>query len=287
MITVIIPTLCETRRRQSLLGAIESVRLASAQPVQILVVVNGQSFDAGLLALLRAQSDLEVLQIAEASLTKAHLAGRVAVTTEFYSFLDDDDEYLPYALDFRLNVLKQDKTMDLVVTNGYACQAGIDQLMYSRLQNVSANPLKEIFSQNWLHNCNHLFRSSSIPVKYFEDPHPYMEWTWLGFRLALDGKKIASRSEPTFRYNDSPDSLSKSPRFVQSRVVLYSRMLGQFPDRITSQLIRRRMSAAWHDVSVVERVAGNRAKAIRAHIQSLTCHWIGLRYLSYSRHVLF
>ena len=159
LITTIIPTLCESGRRDALLRAVESVHQASVHPVRILIIVNGQRFDPDLVDLLQSRKDVEVIQIAEGSLTKAHLAGRQNISTEYFSFLDDDDEYLAGALDTRLALMCNNCAADVVVTNGYSNQAGNDRLTYSRFANISANPLYELFQENWLHSCNHLFRS--------------------------------------------------------------------------------------------------------------------------------
>ncbi len=282
IITTIIPTLCEAKRKDNLLRAIQSIHHASTEPVRVLIVVNGQRFDAELLENLRTRRDVDILQIVDGSLCKAHLSGRRDVKTEFYSFLDDDDEYLPAALDVRLSIMRKDKTVDLVVTNGYQCGSGADRLLYTRLANVSDNPLKELFQENWLHNCNHLFRSSSVPISYYEDPHPYMEWTWLAFRLAIAKKTIGVTNVPTFRYHDTPGSLSKSPLFCQSGIDLYGRMLSSKPGREIERVILRKLSNGWHEISVLELGRGNRTKALAAHVRSLTCHWSGFKYLPYT-----
>lgn len=287
LVTVIIPTLCEGQRRVALLRAIDSIHAASEGPVKILVVVNGQRFDPDLLNLLLSRTDLQVTQIAEGSLTQAHLVGRRQVDTEFFAFLDDDDEYLPGGLDARLERMQADPHADLLVTNGFSNRAGQDRLTYSRMDLVSANPLTELFEENWLHNCNHLFRSSSVVVGYFEDPHPYMEWTWLGFRLAFDQKRVISSTTPTFRYHDTPGSLSKSPRFAESRVALYQRMLLQPLPRPVDQTIRSRLANAWHDISALELQGGRRARAVSAHLRSLLAHRSGLRFLSFTRKLFY
>lgn len=286
-VTTIIPTLCEESRADALLRAIESIQKSSCEEVKILIVVNGQRFDCQLLDRLRSRDDLEVIQIAEGSLTKAHLVGRKHVCTDYFSFLDDDDEYLPGALDIRRTLLEQDLSLDLVVTNGYLSSEGDERLVYSRMSIVSTDPLSELFMENWLHNCNHLFRSASVSISYFEDPHPYMEWTWLGFRLAFDGKKVAATNTPTFKYNDTPGSLSKTQKFVESRVGLYERMLSMPINSEIRSLLRKRLCNAWHDLSVIELKKGNRRKAFSAHLRSLIYDLYGLRYLFYTRHIFF
>jgi glycosyltransferase involved in cell wall biosynthesis len=283
-VTIIIPTLCETARRAQLLRAIASIHAASADPVTILVVVNGQRFEKDLVEQLRARDDVRVIQVAEGSQTNAQLVGRRAVETEFFAFLDDDDEYLPGALDLRVAMLTGN-TAALAVTNGYWCSKGVDHLLYSRMSKVAANPLIELFHENWLNNCNHLYRSAIVGVHYFESAPALFEWTWLGFRLTMDGQIVVASDAATFRVNDTPGSLSKSAKFVASRVDLYDRMLGEGPDRETAALIRRRKSSAWHEVSAAEIEAGRKREAMAAHLRSLSCHWSGLRYVAFSRHI--
>lgn len=284
LITTIIPTLCESARQESLYRAIASIQRASKQSVRILIVVNGQRFDLQLLEALRARNDLHVIQFSEGSLIKAQLEGRKRVTTKYFSFLDDDDEYLPNALDIRSEPLESNPNIDFVISNGYLSIEGHDRILYSRLKNAEQDPLPELFNENWLHNCNHLFRSSSITEEYFEDAHAYMEWTWLAFRFGLAGKIFAAIDTPTFRYNDTPGSLSKSSKFLDSRVELYRRMLTFKPESDIAEIIQRRMCAAYHDISAHHLINGNRREALRAHFLSLCSHWSGLKYLTYTRH---
>jgi glycosyltransferase involved in cell wall biosynthesis len=286
LITTIIPTLCEATRSDSLIRAIESIHRASERRVRVLIVVNGQRFDRGLLDSLQARQDVNVIQIEEGSLVRAHHIGRQAVDTEYFSFLDDDDEYLPRALDVRMGGFEKAADVDLVVTNGWLSGGATERPCYSRMARVESNPVEELLYENWLHNCNHLFRSSSVGVGYFEDPHAYLEWTWLRFKLGIDGKRVVALDVPTFRYYDTPGSLSKSSRSITSRIAIYDRMLSVSSGSKLSDMIRRRSCSAWHDMSVHELDSGNKAKAIRAHLRSLTTHWSGLKFLSYSRHLI-
>jgi glycosyltransferase involved in cell wall biosynthesis len=285
-ITTIIPTLCQIERGKTLARAIESIHRASDSLVKILIVVNGQRFDQQLLESMRLRKDVELIQISEGSLIKAHLVGRQAVTTEYFSFLDDDDEYLAGALDIRLAALKENPKADLTVTNGYSFSAGTDRTLYTNMSKVESNPLVELVNENWLHNCNHLFRSASVTEEFFENAHAYMEWTWLAFQLTLGKMSVSAVDRPTFRYYDTQDSLSKSPKFLRSRVDLYRRMLAMTPGREVVRIIRGRLTGAWHDISVQELCQGNRTEAARAHLNSLLSHWTGLKYLSYTRRLL-
>lgn len=285
-VTTIIPTLCEFSRKQSILRAIESIKTSSINPIRILILVNGQRYDKTLLGDLHERDDLDVIQIQEGSLTLAHSVGRRNVATEFFSFLDDDDEYLPEATDRRLVIIDSDSQIDLVVSNGFINTNGLDSVLYSRMQNVPHDPLHELFRENWLHNCNALFRTSSISLDYFENPHKLMEWTWLAFKLALDGKKIGISDHPAFRYNDTPGSLSKSIAFAESRIKLYERMLKFKLPIDVNRTINLRLNSAWHNLSDIQRKDEAIIPAIRSHFYSIISHPMGFRYIPSTRHLL-
>lgn len=80
------------------------------------------------------------VSLEEGSLPRALIAGRRTVATPFYSFLDDDDELLPVAIDLRLAPLLADPAVDIVASNGYQPKRGCDILFYSRLGLVAASP---------------------------------------------------------------------------------------------------------------------------------------------------
>jgi glycosyltransferase involved in cell wall biosynthesis len=266
--------------------AIDSIHAAGEPSVHLVVVVNGQRYDSDLLRSLRSRTDLEVLYLAEGSLVQAHLAGRAAVASPYFCFLDDDDEFLAGALAVRLRALQGAPGSDIVVTNGYSRRGGEDALMYARIGSVDSNPLAELFQENWLHNCNHLFRTDAVPIRYFESSQPFMEWTWLAFQLALDSRKIVSLDVPTFRYHDTSGSLSKSDAFIFSRVQAYRRMLDADPPAAIVDMIKRRSCNAWHDIAMYELRQARRARAIAAHIRSVLSHRTGMRYLPFTRRLI-
>jgi glycosyltransferase involved in cell wall biosynthesis len=285
-ITTIIPTLCQAERSSQIRRAIESVKRASKDPVRIQLVVNGQHFATDLLAQLKARDDLEVIQIEEGSVVRARLVGRKDVQTPFFCFLDDDDEFLPGALDARLQALQGRPDADLVVTNGFAHTGPHKQLLYDKLASVDTSPLISLFEENWLADCNHLFRTASVGEAYFSNCPALMEWTWIAYCLASDGLSVVALDHPTFHYHDTPGSLSKSVQFQQSRVDLYHRMLATGPREEVADLIRRRLSSAWHEISGSHLGQGRRWQAFMAHLRSLSCHRSGLRYLSFTRHLV-
>jgi hypothetical protein len=263
--------------------AVLSVRRSSALPVTIIVVVNGNRSDPGLVAWLREQHDVQLEILAQPSLPHALLRGRELVRTPYFSTLDDDDEYLGNAIDLRLEAIRESGA-DLVVTNGFRYCSGTIERSYDTLEKVSANPLEELFRTTWLHNGNALYRSDSVGREFFADHHAYAEWTWLAYRLALTGKRIAVLETPTFIYYDTPGSLSKSAAYRAAYISLYRKMLEANPPPAVVRCIKRRIQAGWHDLSCDALDHGRRLEALRCHVRSLAAG--GVRYFSFGRRLL-
>lgn len=283
-VSVIVPTMALRQRGAMLQRAIGSIRASSSKPIRIIVVVNGNRFDAAVCDWLKAQTDINFEYVAEPSAPGAVLRGRELVQTEFFSTLDDDDEYLPGATDQRLSVLQADSGADLLATNAYLCIDGVDSLVYNRLADVPASALECLMRFNWLTSGNALYRTASVGSTYFRDYHPYAEWTWLAFRLALDGKSISIMNESTCRHNSTAESVSKSEVYFQTFIPLFKRMLASsLPDQVV-RMIHRKMGAAYHDASDAALRDGRRLDAWRHHWHSLINPG-GMRYLTYTRHL--
>ena len=224
-LTIVIPTVCSEARANSLLRAIESARSSSKEPLIVLVVANGPQVSDGLYAGIEKLPDVTCLRLPDGSLPLALLAGRSHVNTEFFSFLDDDDELLPGSSDARLEVLREDPTADVSVLNGYREIAGSLTLMNPNMQGIDDAPLKMILKRNWFASCSSVFRTATVGVEMFEAPQAYAEWTWLALRLSLMNRKFVAIDSPGYVVHDTPLSLSKSRRYVESYVGLFDRML--------------------------------------------------------------
>ncbi|MDR2839013.1 MAG: glycosyltransferase family 2 protein [Azonexus sp.] len=291
-VTVIIPTMADMRRRDSLFRAIDSVIAASTRPVHIVVVANGNRRSAEVENALRNRNHLELLSLDVGSLPLALLVGRQAVKTPYFAFLDDDDEYLPGAIDARVAALASDDSCDFVVTNGYRYldtgeRRAADRLYLRNQDKISMAPLAALFYQNWLpSSCAGLFRSARIGVEYFEEPHPYAEWTWLAFKLCMAGKKVAVLDQPTFRINDTPDSLSKSSAYGEAYDELYQKMLAMNPPKSIATMIRAHIGRNFHHQADMLRKQREWRAAWNAHLKSLFYPG-GLKYLPFSRHLVF
>jgi len=282
-VTVIIPTTASPQRLGQLKEAIKSTQCNDAR-VRVLCVVNGdRSAPNALDEITNSGADYTISPVASAPL--AQLAGRKAVETPYFCFLDDDDVYLPHAIDIRLEAL-QKQGVDVLVTNGFRSIDGRDMLALTSLVNIPADPLAALFLENWLASCGALFTAEGVPISYFEEPHPYLEWTWLAFRLANSRLKIGVLDKPTYRINDTTGSLSKSDVYLTSHVTLFRRMLGnRVPAKVRST-IKRRLASAYHSLSEHDLARKDVCNAWRNHGRSLQSVW-GLGYLPYTRILVF
>lgn len=285
MVTVIIPTMASLQRASMLERAIASIRRSSSSPVQIIIVVNGKKYDDQLCEWLKSQADIQFDYLEAPSAPQAVLRGRELVTTPYFSTLDDDDEFFEGAIDLRLRLMEADLSMDVVVTNGYRSVDCRDVIIYKNLADVPENPIQSLMNINWLSSCNALYRTLSIEREYFIDSHPYGEWTWLAYKLAMAKKKIGISNEATFRINDTLGSLSKSEYYKTTYLLLFERMLECSPPRDVARLIRRKRGAAWHDASDVSLNNGHRMEAFKYHLRSLFEPG-GLKYLGNFRKFL-
>ncbi len=284
-ISLIIPTLADTARRASLRRAIDSAARASVQPVQILVVVNGQRWDPEVLAQLERWPLVRCLQIAEGSLPKALAHGRAAVQTPYFAFLDDDDELLPGALDARLQVMEAGPPCDVVVSNGWREIAGERTRAMQHLDAVEANPLAALFTENWLASCGGLFRAAGVPQRYLDDHHDFAEWTWLAYCLAIDGVRLRVLDAETFVIHDTAQSRSKSAAYRASYMHLFERMLSRKPPPAVRRLVSARLASTLHDMADKALGQCRMRAAWTYHVRSLALAG-GMRYLTFSRRLL-
>lgn len=286
IVTVLIPTMASAARAEMLRRAVHSIRDSSKDPIDIIVIVNGMRFDETICEWLRAQPDIRFEYVAEPSLPLALLHGRGLVKTEFYSTLDDDDEYLPGSTDLKLEVMRSNQSPDFVVGNYVHSFPGGKNFRYEDMHTIPVDPMLKLFTYNWLSSGNALYRTASIGIEYFSDLHPFAEWTLLAFRLCIDRKTVAIVDEPVFIcHGDTPDSLSKSSAYLNSYIPLFNRMLALSPPWKIRLMIRSKRGSGYHDASAFALRDGDRAAAWRNHLRSVF-EVSGWRYLLYTRHLV-
>lgn len=281
-VSVIVPTTAELRRFASLQRCIASIRLSSAKRTAVIAVINGSRAAKEVVDWLSQQENTTLIFEPTPSAPNAVRIGRESTRTTYFSTLDDDDEYLPGSTDLKLEALARKPDADFLIANGLNNWNATNERFYSHLSRVPEDPLGTLFEANWLASCNALFRSDRITPDYFHNSHPYAEWTWLAFRLAMKGKKIIVLDEPCFRYNYTPASLSQSVAYREAFLALLDRMLSCSPPQHIRRLIERRLSATLHSESTLLLQEGRHFDAIAAHLRSMLLPG-GLRYLTYSR----
>ena len=284
-VTIIIATTCELHRAPMLRRAIDSVTAQEGPRPELLIVVNGTRFDPDVRRSLEARDDLTVHYSEWASLPAAIRFGRSLVATQFFGFLDDDDEYLPQAIRTRLEPLLADPRIDFVATNGYDHVGGTDQLRVTRDLDVNGDPLVALMRENWLASAGGLYRSATIETDLFDPEVRYLEWTYLAFRLSLS-RQMTFLDAPTYRIHDSPTSLSKSEAYEEAQVAVLRRMLDFEVPSMVRRLLRRKLGRALHSRSTRKLELGELAEAWHAHWESLKLPG-GIDYLPYTRKFLF
>jgi glycosyltransferase involved in cell wall biosynthesis len=283
-ITVIIATTCEARRWLSLRRAIESVLTQAGVSVQVLVVVNGQRFDPEHYEALQHMAGLRVAYNEEGNLPKALRTGRSLVSTAYFAFLDDDDEYLPGGLSARLTRLEADATLDFVATQGLRMIDGADKPFLPSTAAAHLDPLRALANYNWLASCGGLFRSRSVSLDCFDGRSRYLEWTLLAYKLASTCR-MAFIDTPTFRIHDSPGSLSKSPAYREGEIEVLKLVLGlELPGDVKS-FVRVKLGKAHHGLSDFYRLQHRKSASWRHHLASLRYSG-GWRFIPYTRKIL-
>jgi SAM-dependent methyltransferase len=173
--TVIVPTTAVAGRRASLLKAIRSAVEQSGVATRILVVVYGQRCDRALLNLLRSLEGINVIALQEADLPDALLTGRQLVETEYFCFLDDDDEILPHSLALRVRELSERPEVACVATNDSYRHDGKDQLGVVNPHWVATDSLHTATPECWLATRGGLYRTNMVDTASAEISAPECE----------------------------------------------------------------------------------------------------------------
>jgi hypothetical protein len=267
-VSVIIPTTCELTRWQSLLRAIDSARQQDGVQVKIVVVVNGNRFDPKCHEALKAMPGLEVLYRSEGSAPLAQEAGRLAVATPFFSFLDDDDEYLPHTLRLRMQPLLNDPGIDFTVANGYRCVKGEDRIVVKAPAPIGEHPLLALGKQNWMVSCAGLFRSATVTPDFFCNPAPYVEWTYLAYRLGVV-RRMHFVDVAAYRIHESALSLSNSDAYRNAEPEVLQRILALSLAPEIAHTVRKKLGCAHHDCARRHLERGRMGLAWSHHLKSL------------------
>jgi glycosyltransferase involved in cell wall biosynthesis len=283
-VTIIVPTTCEAPRAAALERAVLSVVSQLPAGGRVLVVANGSRVDQTTLRKVAALPRTDVGRLEQGNVAQAQRYGRTRVATPFFGFLDDDDEYLPGAIDARLSAMQDDEP-DVVVTNGYARDAEAEYPVVSHMEHVRADPLRSLLSENWLASCSAMFRTATVSETYFDGRTRFFEWTLIAYRIAST-RTIRFVDAFTYRIHSSDASASKSAAYRAALPgVLGAIAALDLPDDVRAA-VHAKISHAEHVLSAQYLEAGQWRSAMRHHLRSLIGRG-GLRFLPYSRRLLF
>ncbi|EIW90359.1 glycosyltransferase group 2 family protein [Alishewanella agri BL06] len=286
ILSVIIATSARKEREKSILQAIKSIRAQEDVSSTIIIVANGQSCAPDILNKLCNMEGVELYYFPDKDFPTSLLIGRQKVRTPYFSFLDDDDEYISDTLKEIIFSLEQDKNLDLVVGNGVRFINNADRIRFPSIKKFKGNELKTLVSPggNWLASCAAIYRTSSIGEVYFTDFARYCEWTYLAFKLSLE-KNIGFIDVISYRIHDSQESLSKGLNYQIGQFEALKKIYNlNLPSSIRTKVLNK-ISDQAHSISGLKLNTGNFGESWHYHVISLRS-FSGIRYLLYTRKIL-
>jgi hypothetical protein len=283
-VTVIVPTTCESAREHSLLRAVHSVIPQLTGDGCVLLVVNGSRVDESVLRAVQELPRICVVRLDEGNVAHAQRLGRASVRTPFFCFLDDDDQYLPGALETRTRVLQDDASIDVVATNGYTETPDGEQPLVAHPKEVQADPLRALAEVNWLCSCAGMFRTSRVPETFFDGRTRYLEWTLIAYKIAST-RSVRFLDAFTYRIHSSERSASKSTAYRAAVPLVLDAIASLDLPADVRRMVRAKIGRLEHALSVHCLEQGDRLGALRHHWRSLSAPG-GLRYVWYSRRLL-
>jgi hypothetical protein len=265
-ITIIIPTLANTARGPHLLRAVKSV-LALDVPAVASVIINGERQDEAVVRAVREAGAL-VHRSDTLGVSAARLLGRQQVETPLFGFLDDDDVLLPNAGTERSHHFS-DASIDVVVGNGYIASLDGRRIPFCELPTNTADAARSILKANWLASPAAFFRTASVDATAFMNLPNVMEWTVLGFRLAV---RYKIRFSPAFTYvicQDAPDRSTKTRTYVEQAPDILRRLQRENKRKDLEPLLAQKIRAAHHTAADYSLWNGELSTAWRHHLASM------------------
>ena len=282
-ITVIIPTLADVYRASNLVRAVNSVLSQTDVLTKIIVVVNGDVYEKSLVDHLKTLANVEVIIEVIPSVINARYQGLLRVQSPFFSFLDDDDEYLPESIKKRVTQLQVNPECILVASSGYRNENGKITSSAFNLTRAAKNPFEEMSVNNWFTSCGCVFRTNAVSAGVFRQLPPYHEWTYLAYKLLTLGP-FCIVDEPCYMIYDSSISLSKTFEYSTAHAFVFRKILELDLPPKAIQSVKRRLAKAEHDLASIALKNGMWKLAVIHHLKSLILPG-GLRYFIFTRHL--
>jgi glycosyltransferase involved in cell wall biosynthesis len=261
--------------------AVDSVLSQAGVNVELIVVLNGDCYAPDVITWLRDEPRITCALLPGPDKPSATALGRSLVTGDFFSYLDDDDEYLPGGLARRAAFLVENPQLDCVATNGEYVVRGTTRPMLHKTETFARDYIDSLLDgRNWMASCGATFRTRSVLQKYFDDTTRHYEWTLIAFRVA-SYLNVAFVDEPTYRVHDTAVSLSKTATYMECRTDILEDMKRWNTRPGLGWKILRNRAEAYHSACSYHRLNGNFRRAWFFHLKSLTSIY-GMKYVPYT-----
>lgn len=289
IIDVIVRTLAEPSRSESLFRALDSIqgqKYIQARPV---IMVNGGRFNSAVIEALEKRSGIRLYRLNEASAGLACCEGRRQVTAPYFSYLDDDDLLIEDALVKPVNWLDDNPEFDGVINNGHFVKdnGARTELIHIASHVRIGQPALSLLDDSWLQPGAFVFRTERIPQGVFDPGWNHMEWTHLAYRLCAEHIHLHFMDIPTVLYRDTPGSMSKQLAHKEAELRLLK--LIRSDSRMSAE-VRRRASEKYrntlHQLAMKSWQGGYASRAWRYHLASMQPPDT-LKYLLFSRKLLW
>lgn len=284
-VSVLVPTRALTERVSLVRRALDSLHAQKRVRVTPIVILNGATQDASLVAELLADRRLRVTTLERADLPAALRAGRTLVDTPYFAELDDDDVLLPDALAARIAAIEEGSGFDAVVSNGIRRDAAGDVLHLTDVPRIERDPVRALTDSNWLLPGSWLCRTESVGSWLFDGMPPYLECTYLALQLATRCRlRFLDRATVVWNIG-TPASVSRSRDYVLGQVPALLRILElDLPVAVRAEY-RARLTDAYHASACAHLGEGALADAWRWHLRTLRGRG-GWRHLPFTRKLL-
>ena len=254
----------------------------------VLVVVNGQSFDNNLLHHIRSIKCVRVLMVKEAGIANARLQGRLNVSAPHFLMLDDDDELLPNAVGDMLAAFRSaPEGTGLVLADSYNTGRRGKYGFVPSPSAIEDNPLDALTRQNWLILQSTLFRTVTVPPEVFKVETLSNECTLIAYKICVAGigVKVLDSVVATVHFSPNLPSESKTEHFITQEPIAIKQLLAlDLPIHIKNRLNMKLGAAHHYNAEYFLRQRKFR-HAWRSHLASLITTG-GLRYNAFTRYLL-
>lgn len=288
LISVVIPTTCESSRAKFLDRSISSIEIQEGVQIETLLVCNGPRQDERLISALKSKYNLTVIRLEEGNVSKARYEGLLNSSGDYFCFLDDDDEFLHGGILHRQEILHSNPEYDVVVTNGILHSSNDDTPLVSPISasKINSDPSLTFLEQNWFASPASMFRSSRIPRDIFNFQFKYFEWTYLFFALISSNRTFFFDNALTYRkYEDHPLSVSKTIEYSLAYPdFLLTLQRLELPEKVKAS-IHKKYVTALNSKSNIHREQRELRSAWKAHLLCIANG--GFKYLPYTRHLVF